>query len=266
MTVRVGFVGAGSITNAMIGGLVQNSRGQNRDIWVYDIDFHKSSAVSRRYSIQCAEVLEQLVKSSDIVIMTLQTTVVERVTRILSQMLSADKVLVSTAVGYTLEQMTLHSNHLPCIRMMPTIAARVARSTTAYACSSGISEVQIEMFKALIQPLGTLVELDETLIDAYAAVYSTTPAFLSIFMESMMDAARAAGFEKNTENYALAAKVIKGTAEMFISSGVHPGQLKDEICTPASITIEGVLELEKDKMRSHLLEAYRKAFEKASKL
>ena len=57
-----------------------------------------------------------------------------------------------------------------------------------------------------------------------------------------------------------------GAAEMVKQSGKHPGQLKDEVCSPGGSTIEGVLALEAGSMRGVVADAVISAYEKTKKL
>ena len=57
-----------------------------------------------------------------------------------------------------------------------------------------------------------------------------------------------------------------GSAEMVLRTGRHPGQLKDEVCSPGGSTIAGVAALEEHGFRSACIDAVDAAYEKTKKL
>jgi pyrroline-5-carboxylate reductase len=57
------------------------------------------------------------------------------------------------------------------------------------------------------------------------------------------------------KSYRLAAQAILGAAKMVLETGIHPGELKDNVCTPGGATIEAVAALEKKQFRGAIMSA-----------
>ena len=83
-----------------------------------------------------------------------------------------------------------------------------------------------------------------------------------MFIEAMADAAVLGGMPRK-QAYTFAAQAVLGSAKMVLETGMHPGELKDMVCSPAGTTIEAVKALEDAGFRSSVMNAVGACIEKS---
>jgi len=102
--------------------------------------------------------------------------------------------------------------------------------------------------------VGGWVELPSHLMNAGMAISGCGPAFFDMIIEAMGDGGVKNGLPRD-KAYRLAASTMEGAAKLFMESGLHPGQLKDQVCSPGGTTIRGVAALEEAGVRSAFIKA-----------
>ena len=63
-----------------------------------------------------------------------------------------------------------------------------------------------------------------------------------------------------------ACQTLVGTAKMIQSTGMHPGALKDAVCSPGGSTIAGVGALEQGGFRGTVMDAVISAYDRTCEL
>lgn len=174
-------------------------------------------------------------------------------------------VLVSMAAGITTEQIEQMAGFpAPIIRIMPNTPVAVGEGLIPYSVRNTLPE-ETEDFCEKMAGAGQFDPIDEELMDSAAALAGCGPAFVCAFLEALADGAVACGLPRGKAlNYA--AKTLIGTAELLVETGKHPGELKDQVCSPGGSTIAGVRALEQGGLRSAAMEAVIAAYEKNGRL
>jgi len=175
-------------------------------------------------------------------------------------------ILVTMAAGLTMERIAaLAGGDYPVIRIMPNTPCAVGAGVVLYTANRLVSEEDLSGFAADFAAAGVLDRLDESLIDAGSAVSGCGPAFVYQFIEALADGGVACGLPRK-KALLYAAQMVKGSAELLLSSGEHPGALKDAVCSPAGSTIAGVRALEQAGVRGAVMDAVIAALERTKEL
>ena len=174
-------------------------------------------------------------------------------------------VLVSMAAGLPIARIREMAGPYPVIRIMPNTPVSVGAGTTLYSCSDDVTMQERASFLSAMSAAGAFDELPEALIDAGSAISGCGPAYVCLFLEALADGGVACGLPRK-KALAYATQTLRGTAELLLQSGEHPGVLKDAVCSPAGSTIAGVHALEAHAFRAAAAEAVEAAFLRTKEL
>ncbi len=164
-------------------------------------------------------------------------------------------VLVSMAAGLTMETLAaMAGGTYPIIRIMPNTACAVGAGMTTYAANDLVMEEELSEFLTAMEKSGSWDRLDEHLINAASAVAGCGGAFIWQVIEALADGGVACGLPRQ-KALLYAAKMVEGTGKLTLETGLHPGVLKDQVCSPGGSTIAGVRVLEERGVRGAVMDA-----------
>lgn len=265
-----GFIGCGNMGSALSKAVAKS--GAER-IYLSDIDAEKAASLAKELG-ECARVCEsnaQVVAASDFLFLAVKPQYMEDMLQKVQAALAArsdgaQQIIVSMAAGISTAQLKkMLGGDYPVIRIMPNTPASVGEGVIIYTPDEQITEEVEEAFTQSLKGAGLLVKLSEKLLDAGGALSGCGPAFVDLFIEGLADGAVLLGVPRK-DAYVLAAQMVRGSAALVLESGLHPGVLKDAVCSPGGTTIEGVRVLESGAFRNLAAEAVIAAYEKNERL
>ena len=171
-------------------------------------------------------------------------------------------ILVTMAAGLTIADIRrLAGGAYPVVRIMPNTPSAIGEGMVLYTCGEGVTGPEEALFLNAMSGAGSFSALPEHLIDAGSSVSGCGPAFVDLFIEALADGGVACGLPR-AKALEFAAQMVAGSARLVLQSGLHPGALKDQVCSPGGSTIQGVRTLEECGFRAAVMNAVIAAFEK----
>ena len=175
-------------------------------------------------------------------------------------------VLVTMAAGLTCGQIrAMAGGDWPVVRIMPNTPAAVGQGLILFSPAPDVTPEEAGELAAALAGGGLVEPLDEGLMDAGCSVSGCGPAFVCQFIEALADGGVACGVPRD-KALRFAAQTLMGTAALMLSTGQHPGQLKDAVCSPGGSTIAGVLAAEEAGLRAAISGAVTAAFRRNREL
>lgn len=259
---KIGVIGTGNMGGALMDAFCQNTEHAMR---AYNHGREKLEAVCARTGAVPADSAVEAVKESNLILLAVKPVVMPSVLKEIAPVLRPNQIVVSIAVGLTIASYeAVLGADKRIVRAMPNTPAAVQAGMTAFAFGANVTEEQQRAVLELFSLAGGTAVLPERLMNAVSALTGSSPAYVYMFIEAMADAGCYAGIPR-AQAYRLAAQAVLGSAKMVLETGKHPGQLKDEVCSPGGTTIRAVAELEKRGMRSAVIEAIKACVDAAAK-
>ncbi len=261
---KIGFIGCGSMGGAMLEGILQ-SRLSSNDIWIYEDSLKRREELIDNYKINIALDMKEMTEECKIIFLAIKPHICYSVLEEIKEKLDG-KILVSVAAGVTIDAIEdIIGDDKKVIRIMPNTPACVGEAMTSLTPNRNIEEDEKKEVAYLLEGFGKVEEVEERMIHAVIGASGSAPAYVFMFIEAMADAAVLKGMPRD-KAYKFASQAVLGSAKMVLETGVHPGQLKDMVCSPGGTTIEAVTELEKRGMKAAVMGAMIKCMEKSEEM
>lgn len=254
---KLGFIGCGNMASAIIGGIVAKGLAAQQDILASNHSQASADASHESLGVRTTTNNIEVVEWADVLFLSVKPQKYQAVIEQIKPTLKEDQIIVTIAPGKTLSWLAERlGDRAKIVRTMPNTPALVGEGFTSYCASQNVSAEELAFVVQLLSSFGVALELDEALIDAASAVGGSAPAFVYTFIEALADGGVSEGLPR-AQAVQIAAQTVLGSAKMVLETGKHPGQLKDEVCSPAGSTIKGMESLEKDGFRGSVIGAVR---------
>jgi pyrroline-5-carboxylate reductase len=240
---RIGFIGCGNMGSALARSVIKSVSAFH--VVINDTNKEKVDAFCSETGAMSGD-LSEVASDCKYVFLAVKPQMLADLASELRPMLAERRdsfVLVSMAAGITTARLSELFGNYPTVRIMPNLPVSCGEGVVLYTATESVSESDLDGFLNIMKNAGTLMRLDETLIDAGTSVSGCGPAFVCQVIEAL-----ARGGEKCGLSYEdaliMAEHTLIGTAKMLAETKGDPIALCRAVCSPGGSTIEGVKTLE----------------------
>lgn len=263
---KIGFIGCGNMATAIIGGILKNEIFTKEEIIVSNLTEEGKKRSEEKLGVTATLDNCQVVKEAEILVLAIKPQFLQEVIAEIKQHVTEDQLVISIAAGKSLEWLeNAFEKPLKMVRLMPNTPAMVGEGMTSISPNPKVTPEELALVQNLTNSFGKSEIVPERLIDPVMSLSGSSPAYVYMMIEAMADAGVADGMPRK-QAYRFAAQAVLGSAKMVLETGMHPGELKDMVCSPAGTTIEAVGVLEKTGFRSSIFEAMRACVAKGKKM
>lgn len=260
---KIGFIGCGNMATAMINGILRSGAANGKEVMASAKTAGTRKKIVEELKIQLGETNREVADFSDILFLAVKPQYYAQVIEEIKNAVTDEKIVVTIAPGKTLEWLREQfGKELKIVRTMPNTPAMVGEAMVGICGNENVTEEELDQVCRLCGSFGRTECIPEYLLDVVTSVSGSSPAYVFMFIEAMADGAVADGMPR-AQAYKFAAQAVLGSAKMVLETGMHPGELKDMVCSPGGTTIEAVRVLEDKGLRSAVIEAMKACVKKS---
>lgn len=262
----VSFIGGGIMGEAMIRGLLNQNIVTPDYIYVADPLPERLDELHAQYGVHVTGDNAAAAEAGQVVVLSIKPQNLANVLPTIRGHLRRQDLLLSILAGTPIQRLADGSAHAAVVRAMPNTPAQIGMGMTVWTATPEVSEEQHNQARIIMGSLGEeLFVSDEGYLDMATALSGTGPAYIFMFMESMIDAGVHLGFSRRVAEQ-LVFQTMRGSLEYAAQSGKHVAELRNQVTSPGGTTAAALYQLEKGGLRTVMSRGIWAAYQRSVEL
>ncbi|GAW81677.1 pyrroline carboxylate reductase [Plasmodium gonderi] len=256
--IKLGFIGLGKMGSALAHGIAKSKIIQEKNIYYHSPSKKNTPLNYLRSNIELAQVC-------DIIVCAVKPDLANEVLSDIKGYLKS-KLLISICGGLNIESLKqMVGSEIKIVRIMPNTPCLIGQGAFIFCANSCVNDTDKKYVIDLFNSCGIIHEIKEKDMDIGTAISGCGPAYVFLFIESLIDAGVKNGLNRDLAKK-LVLQTISGSTQMVLSSDIPIQQLKDDICSPGGITAVGLFTLEKHGFKYGVMDAVDSACQKSKSM
>ena len=264
---RIAFVGAGTMAEAMIKGLMARSIVCASDLVASAPRPERREQLEERYrGLRAVADNAEAVDGADVVLLTVKPQTLQGVMRSIREALISSQLVISIVTGASLRVLESGTYHPAIVRAMPNTPCLVAEGMTVWVANGAVTSQQQDSTRLIFGALGRELQVqNEAYLNMATSLSGSGPAYIFLVMEALTDAGVQIGLPRYMAEE-MVTQTVLGAARLAAETLQHPAALKNAVTSPGGTTAAALYQLEKGGLRSTMAEAVIAAHQQAMAL
>ena len=260
---KLAFIGGGAMAEAIIKSVTANKIVAGADISVGEPVAGRADTLRRTYELFATDDNSEAAGRGEIVVLSIKPQDLPTAASQIQPVLDSSQTVVSIVAGAKLDTLTSLLKHNKVVRVMPNTPSQIGQGMSVWTCSPDTDDIARERTQSILAAMGEEIMVsDEKYLDMATALSASGPAYVFMFIESLIDAGVYLGLPRPMAR-TLALQTVLGSASLVKDTGRHPADLKDMVSSPGGTTVEALMALEDAGFRAAVLNAVVAAYEKS---
>lgn len=266
MNNNIGLIGCGEMGSAMAKGMIVRGGIEPTSVYLFDLNKQRKNDLAAELKANSVKNYTELVSNCRYIFIAVKPQDTEGLLYSIKPDIKSDQIVISIAAGITIYFIeSCLPTETKVVRLMPNTPCLIGEGTIVVSIGDAVTEDEYQAVGALLRPLGLTIRVPEMLMDAATGLSGTGPAYVFLFIETLIDAGVTVGIRRDVASEMVIQNVI-GAARMLQENNKHPAELRNIVTSPAGTTSAAMQVLEESGFRSCLLKAVKEATRRAEDL
>jgi pyrroline-5-carboxylate reductase len=265
--VPITFIGGGVMCEAMVNSLTKGLGVAPDLITIAEPVAERRELMAKRYGIRLMASNVEAAQNAAVLVLSIKPQMMGAVLNELRGAVPASTLVISIAAGVPIRAIAgVFGERHPIVRVMPNTPAQIGQGISAWTSTPAVSETQRDQARQILSSMGEEIYMDDDhYLDMATALSGTGPAYVFLFMESMIDAGVHLGFSRAVSER-LVMQTMKGSVEYAMQSKRHVAELRNQVTSPGGTTAAALYFMEKGGLRTIISRAIWAAYERCVQL
>ncbi|HEY7836451.1 MAG TPA: pyrroline-5-carboxylate reductase [Solirubrobacteraceae bacterium] len=241
---KIGLIGSGNMARAM-------ARGWERPLLCTDPIAERARALAEEVGGEALASNAEVAERADLVVLCHKPAQLESVA---AELAPHAKAVASILAATPLAALKDAYPDRPVYRFIPSLPVEVRQGAVVQAAGPVQDADTDKAVGELFAELGTLVVLDDRLVDVAMGLMSCAPAYVALVAEAQIDAGVRRGIPA-AQGAELVVQTLAGTAELLRRRENDTMAIRREVASPGGLTARGVDALERGGIRAAFSDA-----------
>jgi pyrroline-5-carboxylate reductase len=263
---RIAILGAGTIGESLLRGLLSGGWRKPSEIVVTVRDEQRAAELAKRHGVKATTSNAEAVVGATLVVIAVKPQDFDVLLGEIGGLLTPEQTVLSVAAAIPTAAIEGRIGAgVPVVRAMPNRPATVHEGIAGICAGAHAGDEHLELAEEALRHLGAVVRVPERYMDAVTAVSGSGPAYFALLAEAMIEAGLLLGLSREVTTQ-LVVQTMLGTAHLLRDEEVHPVELREQVTSPGGTTIQAIRELERAGVRAAFLNAIQAAMERSREL
>lgn len=241
---RIGLIGCGNMARAL-------ARGWGQPVLCADPVAARARELAQELGGEALAGNDEVAERADLVVLCHKP---QQLAAVAAQVAPHAKSVASILAATPLADLKAAYPGRPVYRFIPSLPVEVRQGAVVQAEDSEQDAELDRQVRELFAALGTLVALDDALLDVAMGLMSCGPAYVALVAEAQVDAGVRHGIPA-AQGAALVTQTLAGTAELLRRRDFDTLAVRREVSSPGGLTARGLDALERGGLRAAFSEA-----------